>query len=241
MIDYRQILTRLLLCMAIACCLPATAQVFCGEHKFDGEHKNEVSGYVVGGRNVVTGLFGGMSASYKRHLTDRWAIEGDMQAQFGKQLYGAFVKGGYRLPWKYFNFYFNGKLMYNRYNRYNTNEFTANISATWEAPYFELTIGESLMHYHMLSSGYSEPLTFTFGVGVNVRPRWNSWNIGLFFRNYDEYYYENWNINWGLRFNARLAKQMHLFGEFNVRPAGSISQLASKYEFSQKIGLKYVW
>ena len=118
MIDYRQILTRLLLCMAIACCLPATAQVFCGEHKFDGEHKNEVSGYVVGGRNVVTGLFGGMSASYKRHLTDRWAIEGDMQAQFGKQLYGAFVKGGYRLPWKYFNFYFNGKLMYNRYNRY---------------------------------------------------------------------------------------------------------------------------
>jgi hypothetical protein len=110
-----------------------------------------------------------------------------------------------------------------------------------EAPYFEVTIGESAMWYRMLGDGYNEPLTFTFGFGLNVRPRWNSWNIGLFFRNYDEYYYENWNINWGLRFNANLTKQMRLFGEFNIRPAGSMSQLASKYEFSQKFGLKYVW
>ena len=28
------------------------------------------------------------------------------------------------------------------------------------------------------------------------------WNIGLFFRNYDDFYYENWNINWGLNFYA---------------------------------------
>ncbi len=239
--DFRPFLTRLLLCMAATLCLPATAQTFCGEHKYDGEHKNEVSGYIVGGRNVVTGVFGGMSASYKRHLTDRWSVEGDMQAQFGKQLYGAFVKGGYRLPWKYFNFYFDGKMMYNRYHRFGTNEYTANISATVEAPYFEVTIGESAMWYRMLGDGYNEPLTFTFGFGLNVRPRWNSWNIGLFFRNYDEYYYENWNINWGLRFNANLTKRMRLFGEFNIRPAGSMSQLASKYEFSQKFGLKYVW
>ena len=36
-------------------------------------------------------------------------------------------------------------------------------------------------------------------------------------------------------------KDMQLFGEFNVRPAGSMSQLASKYETSGKLGIKYVW
>ena len=53
--------------------------------------------------------------------------------------------------------------------------------------------------------------------------------------------YENWNIDWGLRGYGRINDQWHLFGEFNIRPAGSMSQLASKYEFSQKFGLKYVW
>jgi hypothetical protein len=32
---------------------------------------------------------------------------------------------------------------------------------------------------------------------------------------------------------------MRLFGEFNLRPAGSLSQLANKYETSLKVGLKY--
>ena len=81
----------------------------------------------------------------------------------------------------------------------------------------------------------------TFGTGVTIRPRWHPWNIGLFFRNYDEFYYENWNINWGLQFYAKLREQMMLFGEFTVRPAGSISQLASKYETTGRLGIKYVW
>jgi hypothetical protein len=76
---------------------------------------------------------------------------------------------------------------------------------------------------------------------VNIRPRWNSWNIGLFFRNYDDFYYENWNINWGARWNANITSRMRLFGELNIRPAGSMSQLATKYETSMKIGMKYVW
>ena len=65
--------------------------------------------------------------------------------------------------------------------------------------------------------------------------------MGLFFRNYDDYYYENWNINWGIRWYAKVKDQWHLFGEFNIRPAGSMSQLASKYEGSVKVGLKYKW
>ena len=34
---------------------------------------------------------------------------------------------------------------------------------------------------------------------------------------------------------------MKLYGEFDIRPAGSISQLATRYETSLKLGVKYVW
>ena len=220
---------------------PLRAQTYCGLHRFDGEHKNEVSGYVMGGSNVVSGGFVGLEGSYLRHLTDRWHVGGDAQIQLLKQLYSIDVQGGYRLPVKWMDFYFDAKAMLNRYNRWNTNEVVLNLSVTWETPYFQLRIGESYIHYHLLHFGYTEPLTFTFGTGVNIRPRWNSWNVGLFFRNYDDFYYENWNINWGANFYATLVKQMQLFGQFNIRPAGSLSQLASKYELSGKLGIKYVW
>lgn len=216
-------------------------EAYSGNHQFDGEHKNVGIGYIMGGNNVVSGKFGGVALSYTRHFTPRWHVLGNLQAQFGKQLYSTIVGGGYTLPLKYGSISFDGRFHYNRYNRWNVNEIMGNISVYWESPYVDIRLGESIIHYQKNSSGTTEPLTLTFGIGANIRHRNNPWNIGLFFRNYDEYYYENWNINWGLRFNARLAKQMHLFGEFNVRPAGSISQLASKYEFSQKIGLKYVW
>ena len=179
---------------------------YTGVHKFDGEHKNVVAGYFMGGHNVVSKGFGGFEVSYNRFLSDHWHVGADIQAQFGKQLYSNSARGGYRLGIGWSDFYLEGKVMYNRYNLWNT-----------------------------------KPLTFTFGFGVNIRPRTNPWNIGLFFRNYDDFYYENWNINWGLNFYATLTKRMQLFGEFNIRPAGSMSQLASKYETSGKLGLKYVW
>ena len=224
------------------CITPTRAQnAYTGLHKYDGEHKNELYGYLMGGDNVVSDAFGGLEVSYKRHLTDRWHVGGDAQAQFGKQLYSIDMQGGYRLPVKWMDFYLDGKVMYNRYNRYNTNETIANLSLTWETPYVFLRVGESLINIHLLHFSYTEPLTLTFGAGVNIRPRWNPWNIGLFFRNYDDFYYENWNINWGMNFYAPLIKDMQLFGEFNIRPAGSISQLATRYETSGKLGIKYVW
>ena len=214
---------------------------YTGVHKYDGEHKNEVAGYLMAGHNIVSGGFGGLEVSYQRHFTDRWHASVDVQAQFGKQLYSNALRGGYRLPIGWSDFYFDGKVMYNRYNRWNTNETVGNLSLTWEMPYFYLRVGESYIHFKTLDFGYTEPLTFTFGFGAQIRPRWNSWNLGLFFRNYDDFYYENWNINWGLNFYATITQQMQLFGEFNIRPAGSMSQLASKYETSGKLGLKYVW
>lgn len=212
---------------------------------YDGEHKNELSGYVMGGNNVVAGRFGGLEASYTRHLTSRWHVGGDVQMQFGKQLFSIDVQGGYRLPVKYGNISFDGKIMYNYYHKYGFHEMAYNLSATWESAYVDFRIGESLVHYHkkdvIMGWGYTEPPLFTFGFGANIRHRNNPWNIGLFFRNYDDFYYENWNINWGIRWYAKVKERWNLFGEFNIRPAGSLSQLASKYEGSVKLGLKYKW
>lgn len=220
---------------------------YCAERFYDDEHKNEISGYVMVGNNVITDVFGGLSVSYQRHLTPRWHVGGDAQMQFSKQLFSVDVQGGYRLPVKYGNIYFDGKLLYNRYNKWGFNEYIANLSATWESAYVDIRIGESFIRYTTQNKvaneryGVNEPLTLTFGIGANIRHRSNPWNIGLFFRNYDDYYYENWNINWGIRWYARIKEQWNLFGEFNIRPAGSMSQLATKYEGSVKLGLKYKW
>lgn len=234
---------RKLVLWGLGCCLCVflEAQVFCGEHKYDGTHKNEIEGYLHTGSNAVTERFLGPSVAYTRHLANRWSVAGALDAPFGKDKYGISAKGTYRLPVGYFNFYFSGKLMYNRYTEFHTNEYVGNLSIMWEAPHFEVVIGESLINYNLYGSSYTEPLTFTFGAGVNIRPRYSSWNIGAFFRNYDDFYYENWNINWGMRWNANLPLRMKLFGELNVRPAGSMSQLATKYETSIKVGLKYAW
>ena len=131
--------------------------------------------------------------------------------------------------------------MINRYERWNVNETIGNLSLTWEMPYFNFRIGGAYLHYQMEDFSYTEPPIMIVGAGVLIRPRWNSWNIGLFARNYDDYYFDGWNLNWGVNFYMTLIKNMQLFGEFNIRPAGSMSQLASRYETSGKIGIKYVW
>ena len=237
-------LLTLLIVAAVSCC--AWAQNSYIPYKtIDGEHKNEISAYTMAGDNVVTDFFMGLSASYTRHLTNRWHVGGDMQMQFGKQLFSVDVQGGYRLPIKYGNIDFSAKVMYNYYHKFGFHEMAYNVSATWESAYVDLRLGGSKVHYHShvwgMGFGYTEPVLLTFGFGANIRHRNNPWNVGLFFRNYDDYYYENWNINWGIRWYAKVKDQWHLFGEFNIRPAGSMSQLASKYEGSVKVGLKYKW
>ena len=210
---------------------------------YDGTHKNEISGYVMYGGNVVIGKFGGLEGTYVRHLAPRWHVGGDFQMQFGKRLYSIDARGGYRLPLKYGNAYFTAKTMFNYYAKWGFTEWNFNLSACWESAYVDILLGESIIHYHSrewgLGFGYTEPLTLTFGFGANIRHRDNPWNLGLFFRNYDDFYYENWNINWGLRWYAKINEPISLFGELNIRPAGSMSQLASRYETSLKVGLKY--
>lgn len=217
------------------------AQVYSGQQGYDGEHKNQVSGYFEGGYNIVTGRYVGPAVSYTHHFTPRWSAEGAIALPMGKSKLGIYGKGTYHLPLPHFSLFFSGKFMYNRYNDYNTNEYNANVSCMLESSYFDMLIGESWIRYALKGTGYTEPLTLTFGMGANIRKRTNPWNLGIFIRNYDDFYYENWNINWGLRWHATLDEQIKIFGELNVRPAGSTSQLATRYETSLKLGLKYVW
>jgi hypothetical protein len=80
--------------------------------------------------------------------------------------------------------------MYNFYHKFGFHEMSYNISATWESAYVDLRLGGSKVHYHShvwgMGFGYTEPVLLTFGFGANIRHRSNPWNIGLFFRNFDD-------------------------------------------------------
>ena len=231
-------------------CAGAHAQVFNLERQFDGVHKNEIDGRLMGGDNVVTDPFFGESFTWTHHFTDRWSIRTGERIQFLKWVYSLDVMGTYRLPIRRTNLYFDLRVLGSLYGRFAVNEVVVNTSAYWEARYMDLRFGCSLIHFHKnhvkkeydyTDASYTQPITFTVGVGFNLRPRGNKWNLGLFLRNYDDFYYENWNINWGFRGYWKINDTMKFHAEWNIRPAGSMSQLATRYESSLKFGLKYVW
>ncbi len=234
----QRLITSLLLGFAIS---TAMAQYYSGDHTFDGEHKNEASLSLTTGKNVITGPAIGNTLHYKHYFNKHWSIDGGVNTQYTKQQYGFKIKGEYHLKVKAFHLFASGEYMFNHYNRFNTNENVENISVRFERGYWDITLGGSFIGYNMMGDHYGEPITLTFGAHATLRPRTNDWNVGLLFRNYDDFYYENWNINWGLDFYYRLNPKVKLFGEFNIRPAGSMSQLASKYETTGKLGLIYRW
>ena len=219
----------------------AVAQYYSGEHTFDGENKNEASVSLTTGRNIITGPCVGNTLHYKHYFNDHWSVDGGMNLQYSKQLYGVKAKGEYHIQVKSFHIFASAEFLYNRYVKYETNEIDGNISVRFERGYWDITLGESLINYTIGESGYTELPTLTFGAHATLRPRTHRWNVGLLFRNYDDFYYENWNINWGLDFYYKFNPRWKIFGEFNIRPAGSMSQLASKYETTGKIGLIYRW
>ena len=233
---------RLILSVLISfCAITALAQYYSGDHTFDGLNNNEASASVTTGKNIITGPCIGTTFHYKHYFNNHWSLDGGINTQFTKELYGAKIKGEYHFQVMSFHLFASGEYMFNHYHRFNTNENVGNMSIRFERGYWDLTLGGSLIGYNMMGDHYAEPLTLTFGAHATLRPRTNVWNVGLLFRNYDDFYYENWNINWGLDFYYRLTSKCKLFGEFDVRPAGSMSQLASKYETIGKVGLIYRW
>ena len=221
----------------------ASAQTYSGSRAFDGVHKNEISGHLTGGYNVISNAFVGEAVTYTRHFTERWSIRAGQQLQLVKWLVSADVTGTYRLPLRSCNLYFDARILNNLYASRHTDELCVHVSAMLETAHFDMRLGASYIGYVNVANGgrYSELPTLTAGLGVNFLPRAHPWNIGLFLRNYDQYYYELWNLNMGLRFHCTLPwNVLRLFGEFNVRPAGTLSQLATPYETSLKLGLHYV-
>ena len=236
------IIHRIIICATlITTAATSSAQYYSGEHTFDREHKNEASASLVTGKNIITNASIGNTFHYKHYFNDHWSVDGGLNTQFSKQLYGVKARGEYHFQVMAFHLFASAEALYNRYHKYNTNEFDGNISLRIERGYWDITQGETLINYSIDESGYTEPPTLTFGAHATLRPRTNEWNVGLLFRNFDDFYYENWNINWGLDFYYKFNPEWKLFGEFNVRPAGSMSQLASKYETTGKVGLIYRW
>ena len=230
--------------LSVICCLTVTsmqAQYYSGEHTFDSEHNNEVSASLTVGRNIITGTCIGNTWHYKHYFNSHWSIDAGANTQYTKELYGFKAKGEYHFQVKSFHMFASGEYMFNHYHRFNTNENVGNMSIRFERSYWDITLGGSIISYSMMGDHYTEPVTLTFGAHLMLRPRTNRWNAGLLFRNYDDFYYENWNINWGVDFYYRFNPRWKLFGEFNIRPAGSMSQLASKYETIGKVGLIYRW
>ena len=166
----KQIITLVFLATAFVSGWAQQTNSYIPYKTFDGEHKNEISGYVMGGNNVVTDGFGGLAASYTRHITPRWHVGGDAQMQFGKELFSIDVQGGYRLPLKYGNISFDGKIMYNYYHKFGFHEMAYNISATWESAYVDFRLGETLVHYHShvwgIGWGYTETPLLTLDLAL---------------------------------------------------------------------------
>ena len=245
-------LLGILLALTLGCGVASAQWAYSGLRRFDGEHRNEISGFLSGGQNVVTSAFVGENFAYTHHFTDRWSVTGAEEVQFIKGLVSLNAMGTYRLPVGRSSMYFDASVTNNAYTRWSTYELLLNTSAFWQTSYFDMRFGVSFIHYYkykvkteyrmFTDAGYTEPLQFTIGFGANIKPRTSPWNVGVFIRNYDTYYYENWNLNWGLRFYATLPwKDIKTFGEINIRPAGSMSQLATNYETSLKLGTKYAF
>lgn len=205
--------------------------------------KNEITGYVQFGDNIVHGFYGGVAGFYKRQMSSRFDLTGGFNlssknpAAFG----GLYADGTYRIPVNRANFLISNRLVYNYYGESKMNEFLYRLAVTWQTRYVEITFGNSFLTYFSHGSSVFEPITWTIGFAAHLKPRESPWNVGLFIKNYDDFIYENFNINFGIDGRYEIMNNVSLFGILMVRPAGSLNQLAVKYDTSFKIGVKYKW
>ncbi|MEG1749710.1 MAG: hypothetical protein RR249_08510 [Tannerellaceae bacterium] len=205
--------------------------------------KNEVKAYLQVGDNALHGVYGGFTGFYTRNFTDRFELTGGLNLSTKNKhaFSGLSAETSYRFPVYKFNLYLSAKGVYSHYEISKMNEALFRLAATWESRYFQLTLGNSFLGYFSYGSSVFEPITWTFGTALHIRPRENWWNVGLFIRNYDDFIFENFNIMYGLDARVDVAKNWRLFGEITARPAGSLNQLAMKYETFLKLGVRRVW
>ena len=114
-------------CLLLLLAGPATAQYYSGERTFDGTNQNEVSASLTTGKNIITGPCIGNTFHYKHYFNNHWSVDGGMNLQYTKGLYGFKAKGEYHLKIRSFHMFASGEYMFNHYHRYNTNENVANM------------------------------------------------------------------------------------------------------------------
>lgn len=206
-------------------------------------HKNEVMGYFQFGKNILNSYYGGFTGFYKRNFGKRVEVIGGLNLSTKNPNGFGGVSGEvlYRIPIGNANLKFTNKAMYNYYGQSEMNEFVDRIAAIWQTRYVELIFGNSFLTYWSLGSSVFEPVTLTIGMSANLKPIENPWNVSMFIRNYDDFFVENFNINFGIKGYYDLLPQWRTFAELMVRPAGSMNQLAVKYETAFKFGVKYKW
>ncbi|WP_459187234.1 hypothetical protein ACGE0T_13960 [Parabacteroides sp. APC149_11_2_Y6] len=204
---------------------------------------NEVKAYFQVGDNALHGIYGGFSGFYTRNFSDRLSLTGglNLSTKNPQAFGGLYADGTYRFSVYKFNVYISNRLVYNYYGLSKMNELLYRIAGTWESRYFNLTLGNSFLGYFSKGSGNFEPVTLSVAMGLHLRPRENWWNVGLFIRNFDDFIYENYNIMYGVDGRIDVAKHWRILAEFTARPAGSMNQLAMKYETFFKLGARYKW
>ena len=144
----KRLFTAALMTLVLSCGA-ASAQVYCGPRSFDGQHKNEVSGYLTSGKNVVTSYFFGESFNYTHHFTDRWSISGGEILQTKKGLVSINATGSYRIPTgRRSDLFLDARVVNNAYTRWSTYELLVNTSAQWVASYVDVRFGLSFIHYY---------------------------------------------------------------------------------------------
>ena len=156
-----------------ATALTAAGQYYSGDHAFDGEHKNEASVSLTTGKNIITGPCIGNTLHYRHYFDSHWSVDGGVNLQYSKGLYGFKAKGQYHLKIKSFHMFASGEYMFNHYHSYNTNENVGNLSVRFERGYWDITLGGSFIGYNMMGDHYTEPITLTFGAHAMLRPRTN--------------------------------------------------------------------
>lgn len=207
------------------------------------QEKNKALVYTDFGGHTLYGFNMGLSGLYTRTLSDRWEVTGGLNFSSRRPAFFNAIMGDatYRIPVKTFNVYLSGRMMYTYYSDSKMNDLLWRVAAKWESKYFDLVLGNSVVHTFSMGSSFTEWWVPSLGVFARLKPIHHPWNVGVHLRNYDDFFYENFNLNYGLNGYYNLNDQWGIMSEITIAPAGTLSQLATPYKFYIKLGATYKW
>jgi hypothetical protein len=208
------------------------------------KYVNEVKTYITPGGSTVYGNNIGFSGLYTRHLTDRIDVSGGIYFSTKRKIFFSSLNifGSYRFPLsKSINLYANAKINWTDYSEFHLNEYVYRMAVKFESNYIDLELGNCVFNYTSYGEHQTEAYNPSFAFNVRFNKLTSPFYVGLFIRNYDDFYFDNYNVIWGLNSYYRLNKRISLLGELNIQPAGNMSQLATKYAYYFKLGGIYKW